>query len=76
MAPPRTRFLPITTKPRRGAYFLVYLDLSGKWRWRFQSANGQILADSGESFPSRDNALRSIRNLTRLIPISPTLAEG
>ncbi len=73
-APPK--FLPPHPRPRKGAYFLVYRDLGRKWRWSLKSVNGKIIADSGESFPSRDDALASIRRIRRLLPSALTLAES
>lgn len=36
--------------------YVVYADSSGAYRWRAKSANGQIVASSGESFASKSNA--------------------
>jgi uncharacterized protein len=38
----------------------VYKDKSGKYRWRLIHANGRVVAKSGESFSSREKALRGI----------------
>lgn len=40
-------------------HFEVYEDSGGLYRWRLRSANGQIVANSGESFASRSNAERA-----------------
>lgn len=37
----------------------IYKDTAGKWRWRFVS-NGRIMADSGQGYSSRRNALLAI----------------
>ena len=39
--------------------FGVYEDAGGKNRWRLKSDNGQIVASSGESFFSKQNAERA-----------------
>jgi uncharacterized protein YegP (UPF0339 family) len=31
----------------------VYQDTGGKWRWRLKAANGQIVADSGQGYSSK-----------------------
>lgn len=31
----------------------VYQDTGGKWRWRLKAANGQIVADSGQGYTSK-----------------------
>lgn len=28
----------------------IYQDAEGRWRWRLQSANGRVLADSGRAW--------------------------
>lgn len=33
-----------------------YVDANGLWRWRFQAANGRIVADSGQGYKTRENA--------------------
>jgi uncharacterized protein YegP (UPF0339 family) len=47
------------------AGFEVYRDKAGQWRWRLVHENGNILADSGEGYASRQKArqgLDSVRN--------------
>lgn len=36
--------------------FEVYEDKEGKWRWRLIAANHEIVADSGQSYTSRNEA--------------------
>lgn len=43
--------------------FHVYPDKKGEWRWRLRSANGRIVADSGQSFASRKGALEAAKNV-------------
>lgn len=43
--------------------FEIYLDASGKYRWRLVSSNGQTVASSGESFDSKANARRAAENV-------------
>ena len=42
------------------ARFEVYPDAGGQWRWRLQSANGQIVADSSEGYTRKSDAERAI----------------
>ncbi len=44
--------------------FQVYKDKSGEYRWRLVAANGRTVADSGESYTRRDNAIRAIGRVT------------
>lgn len=42
-----------------GAYYL-YKDTKGFWRWRFVSTNGRTIADSGEGYYNRSDAVNGI----------------
>jgi uncharacterized protein YegP (UPF0339 family) len=33
--------------------FHIYKDYKGEWRWRLKAANGRVLADSGESYTTK-----------------------
>jgi uncharacterized protein YegP (UPF0339 family) len=44
-------------------HFEIYEDSGGHYRWRIKSANGQIVASSGEGFASRANAVRAAENV-------------
>ena len=51
--------------------FYVYKDTRGEWRWRLKAANGNIVADSGEGYSSKQACLNGIDlvNGTTNIPI-------
>lgn len=55
----------------------VYQDASDEWRWRLRSPSGDIEADSGEGFPTVEQALQSFAR-TRTAITSPglTVAES
>ena len=40
--------------------FHVYKDSSGEWRWRLRAANGNVLADSGEGYSSKQDCKAGI----------------
>jgi uncharacterized protein YegP (UPF0339 family) len=40
--------------------FEPFQDEAGAWRWHAVSANGRLVATSGESFASKRNAVRSM----------------
>lgn len=47
------------------ATFEVYEDRAGEWRWRLVHDNGNIIADSGEGYASRQKCqqgLTSVKN--------------
>lgn len=39
----------------------VYQDRRGGWRWRLRARNGNIVADSGESYTRAHGATRAFR---------------
>jgi hypothetical protein len=42
------------------ATFELYEDREGKYRWRLRHANGNIIADSGEGYASKQKARQGI----------------
>ena len=44
---------------------VIYQDHSGQWRWRRVAPNGEIVANSAESFPRKWNAWRAARRAFR-----------
>lgn len=38
----------------------LYKDTSGYWRWRLRASNSRIIADSGESYHNKSDALSAI----------------
>lgn len=47
------------------AHFDTYKDRSGQWRWRLQSANGEIVADSGQGYTRKRDCERAIETTLR-----------
>lgn len=45
---------------RRLNRYELYRDEQHQWRWRFVSANGNIMADSAEGYVRRIDAMRGI----------------
>ena len=46
--------------------FEIFEDRAGEWRWRLvATANGKIVADSGEGYASRWNVKRAVKQLVR-----------
>lgn len=41
-------------------HFVIYQDSQRFWRWRLTAVNGRIIADSGEAYVNRVDALRGI----------------
>jgi uncharacterized protein len=44
----------------RGPKFRVYKDVDGTWRWNLKTANGRIVADSGEGYDREKGALDAV----------------
>jgi uncharacterized protein YegP (UPF0339 family) len=45
------------------ATFEVYEDGAGQWRWRLVHDNGNIVADSGEGYASKQKARQGIESV-------------
>ncbi|AVW92519.1 YegP family protein [Celeribacter baekdonensis] len=41
-------------------YYVLYKDAGGYWRWRLRAANNKTIADSGEGYFNRSDALSGI----------------
>ncbi|UIO98795.1 YegP family protein [Halobaculum sp. CBA1158] len=50
------------------ATFEVYEDSAGQWRWRLEHDNGNIIADSGEGYASRQKAEEGIESVKSNAP--------
>lgn len=48
--------------------FEVYLDSAGEWRWRLVATNGNIIADSGEGYESKQGVERGIESVKQSAP--------
>ena len=48
--------------PRRPT-FEIYEDSAGEWRWRLVAPNGNIIADSGEGYASKQGVRRGIESV-------------
>ena len=49
----------------RKATFEVFRDNAGEWRWRLVASNGNIIADSGEGYRSKQGVRRGIESVRR-----------
>lgn len=52
-------------KPAVRARYELYEDASDGWRWRLVHEDGDLLADSGEGYPSRSEARRSLSSVRK-----------
>ena len=50
------------------ATFEVYEDAAGQYRWRLEHDNGNIIADSGEGYASRQKAKEGIASVRANAP--------
>jgi len=51
-----------------GSQFELYRDAAGEWRWRLVVPNGNIIADSGEGYASKQGAERGIESVKTNAP--------
>lgn len=47
------------------ATFELFEDAEGQWRWRLVHDNGNILADSGEGYASKQKAEQGLESVKR-----------
>ena len=48
-----------------GPTFEVFQDSAGEWRWRLVVSNGNIIADSGEGYQTKQGAERGIESVKK-----------
>ncbi|CCQ34568.1 hypothetical protein HLRTI_001603 [Halorhabdus tiamatea SARL4B] len=56
--------------------FEVYEDAAGEFRWRLQSSNDRIVADSGEGYNDRDGAETAVERVEKYAPDADALDVG
>ncbi len=54
------------------AKFQIYKDKSGEFRWRLTHTNGNIIADSGQGYTTKENAIVGIKSLKENVPSAIT----
>lgn len=52
---------------KKRSQVVIYKDRKGEWRWRFVAPNGRIVADSGEGYKRKGNAIRAFEGIRNLI---------
>jgi uncharacterized protein YegP (UPF0339 family) len=50
------------------AKFEIYKDKSEEFRWRLTHTNGQIIANSGEGYKAKANAIGGINSVKQNVP--------
>jgi len=50
------------------ATFECYEDTAGQWRWRLVHRNGNIIADSGEGYATKQKAKQGIESVKQNAP--------
>jgi len=50
------------------AAFEIYEDAADEWRWRLRHRNGNVIADSGEGYASRSNAVEAVTRVKETAP--------
>lgn len=56
--------------------FEVYKDEAGEWRWRLKATNGETVANSGEGYKNRIDALAAVSLIQREAPLAATKIEN
>jgi uncharacterized protein len=55
------------------AYFKIYKDVAGQYRWRFVASNGKKIAESSESYHHKADCEHSISLVKTESPKAPVL---
>lgn len=53
------------------ATFELYKDKAGEFRWRLRHDNGNIIADSGEGYKNKADAINGIESVKENAPGAP-----
>ena len=53
------------------AKFELYKDKAGEYRWRLRHQNGNIIADSGEGYTTKANAINGLESVKENGPTAP-----
>ena len=53
------------------ATFELYQDRAGVYRWRLRHENGNIIADSGQGYTTKENAKNGIQSVKENAPDAP-----
>lgn len=53
------------------ATFELYADAGQQWRWRLRHDNGRIIAESGEGYRAKADALNGIASVKQNAPAAP-----
>jgi len=53
------------------AKFELYKDSKGEFRWRLIASNGQMIANGGEGYKSKDSAKNGIESVKKNAPSAP-----
>ncbi|MFB6093532.1 MAG: HVO_2922 family protein [Halanaeroarchaeum sp.] len=51
--------------------FELYRDEADEWRWRLRASNGNVIADGGEGYASKQGAKRGIESVRKAAPEAP-----
>jgi uncharacterized protein YegP (UPF0339 family) len=51
--------------------FEIYKDKSREFRWRLIHTNGNIIADSGQGYKNKEDAIKGISSLKENVPGAP-----
>lgn len=55
----------------RAPTFELYRDTAEEWRWRLVATNGNVIADSGEGYATKQGAKRGIESVREAAPEAP-----
>lgn len=57
------------------AYFKIYKDTAGEWRWRFTAKNGKTIAVSSEGYNNLADCESSVSLIKSETPSAPVIGD-
>jgi len=51
--------------------FIVFRDLTGRWRWKLMAANSKVLALSPQGYLAKESCISGIRLVARIAADTP-----
>lgn len=57
------------------AYFYIYKDQAGQWRWRFSATNGKTIAVSSEGYNNLSDCEHSVTLIKTEAPRAPVIGD-
>jgi uncharacterized protein YegP (UPF0339 family) len=55
--------------------FELYQDVKREWRWRLRHQNGRVIAESGEGYDAKTDAMNGIKDVQKDAPSAKVIEQ-